>query len=392
MFSHFVKRSLHDLVRSPRLAEVVGRERAINDDARLEAATHWLMRSIDVCEGRASSKGYRFLRGWMPPYPETSGYIIPTLLVLGRETGQTGEYAKRARAIGEWLLSLQQPSGGFLGGELGAHAGEDVFDTGMILLGLNALIHEFRDDAILAAACRAGDFLIASMDADGCFVRNLHHGLLHAYNVRAAWSLVALGKLTGNEHYAGAGVRNARWTRAQQNAAGFFDNNGFKKDGNANTHGTAYVMRGLLQIYELTGDRENLDSVLKAAIALQAAHDRRGWIAAELGPDWDYLSSHICLTGYAQLAIIFYRLDQLTGELSFGRTADQLLRDVGQTQDLHDQSKPHFGAIAGSFPIYGRYAPLQYPNWATKFFVDAHIAKRHVARGQQRHPLQLYGG
>ena len=26
---------------------------------------------------------------------------------------------------------------------------------------------------------------------------------------------------------------------------------------------------------------------------------------------------------------------------------------------------------AGSFPVWGRYAPLQYPNWATKFLADA---------------------
>ncbi|MGF1595582.1 MAG: hypothetical protein ACFCVK_01410 [Acidimicrobiales bacterium] len=29
------------------------------------------------------------------------------------------------------------------------------------------------------------------------------------------------------------------------------------------------------------------------------------------------------------------------------------------------------GAIKGSHPIWGRYAPLGYPNWATKFFLDA---------------------
>jgi hypothetical protein len=27
-------------------------------------------------------------------------------------------------------------------------------------------------------------------------------------------------------------------------------------------------------------------------------------------------------------------------------------------------------------PIYGSYAPLQYPNWATKFFIDALLAKQ----------------
>jgi hypothetical protein len=32
--------------------------------------------------------------------------------------------------------------------------------------------------------------------------------------------------------------------------------------------------------------------------------------------------------------------------------------------------------VAGSFPIWGRYAPLSYPNWAAKFFVDALLLER----------------
>jgi hypothetical protein len=262
----------------------------------------------------------------------------------------------------------------------------------MIVLGLNALVHERKDEGALGAARRAGEFLLSSMNSNGCFVRHLSHGILHTYNVRAAWGLMALGRLAGESRFVEGGERNARWTLAQQNAAGFFDNNAFKKGGNANTHGTAYVMRGLLQIHELTRDAAFLASVVKAARALQARYAQEGWIAAELGPDWAYLSSHICLTGYAQLAIIFYRLHQLTADPSYRRTADLLLNDVGRTQILKDSSKPYFGAIAGSFPIYGKYAPLQYPNWATKFFADALMAKRQVDRGEGRLPFQLYSG
>jgi hypothetical protein len=43
--------------------------------------------------------------------------------------------------------------------------------------------------------------------------------------------------------------------------------------------------------------------------------------------------------------------------------AEQLVVAVARTQDLRTPSAPYFGAIAGSFPIYGRYAPLQYPSW-----------------------------
>ena len=36
------------------------------------------------------------------------------------------------------------------------------------------------------------------------------------------------------------------------------------------------------------------------------------------------------------------------------------------------------GAVAGSFPIYGRYCRFQYPNWATKFTLDAQMYEKHL--------------
>jgi uncharacterized protein YyaL (SSP411 family) len=269
----------------------------------------------------------------------------------------------------------------------------DVFDTGMILLGFNALIHETGNQSVREAARKAADFLVSSMDERGCFVHDLSHSILHSYNVRAAWGLVAYGKLTHKNQYLEAGIANARWTLSQQNQLGYFANNAFKRGGNANTHGIAYVMRGLMQINELVADRECFQGVVRAANALRALYREQGWIAAELGPHWQYLSRHICLTGYAQLAVVFFRLFQMTGDQSYRWTADRLVDDVASTQDLRRPSAPHYGAIAGSFPIYGRYAPLQYPNWATKFFIDALIAKQQVVRGQRDLvPLQLYGG
>jgi hypothetical protein len=41
-----------------------------------------------------------------------------------------------------------------------------------------------------------------------------------------------------------------------------------------------------------------------------------------------------------------------------------------QTRDFKETSDT-LGAIPGSFPIWGRYEPFAFPNWATKFFCDA---------------------
>ncbi|WP_420903910.1 hypothetical protein [Candidatus Magnetaquiglobus chichijimensis] len=44
------------------------------------AAVQWLIRTSAPCDGRGFAHSLHFVRGWMPAYPETSGYLIPTLL------------------------------------------------------------------------------------------------------------------------------------------------------------------------------------------------------------------------------------------------------------------------------------------------------------------------
>jgi len=41
------------------------------------------------------------------------------------------------------------------------------------------------------------------------------------------------------------------------------------------------------------------------------------------------------------------------------------------------------GAVKGSFPVSGGYAPHQYLNWAAKFFIDANLLEQRVRRSEQ---------
>ena len=136
------------------------------------------------------------------------------------------------------------------------------------------------------------------------------------------------------------------------------------------------MLRGLLEIHRLTGDKAMLEAVRLSADKVVSLYGGRRKIAANIGSDWDYLSNHICLTGYAQLAIILFRLFDLAGDENYLNTALDLVDGVAATQNITDRNAPHFGGIKGSLPIYGRYATLQYPNWATKFFIDALLAKK----------------
>jgi hypothetical protein len=38
------------------------------------------------------------------------------------------------------------------------------------------------------------------------------------------------------------------------------------------------------------------------------------------------------------------------------------------------------GAMPGSFPLWGRYEPFGFPNWATKYFCDAIMMEEEVGK------------
>lgn len=378
MILHFVWQSLKDGLEQA--SPLAPRRRLRDDAAHLDAAVGWLMRSIDAAGGTASSKAYRVGRGWMPPYPETSGYIVCTLLALWRERGED-RFRDTAVAIGDWLLSIQLPEGGFVGREQGVMGTPVVFNTGQILQGLVALDRELGGDHYRDAARRAARFLIACQDDTGCFVRHLSNDMIHCYNARTAWPMLELAALDGDDALAAAANANFDWVLTQQSDAGFFRNNGFKPGGNANSHGLAYVLEGLLGGHALTGRRDLLDAVARTADRLVRLYGIRKRIAAELDEDGRALSRHLCLTGYAQLAIVLFRLFPLSDDARHLNLGLHLLDDALHHQTMTGAGRPWHGGLKGSFPIYGRYAPLQYPNWAAKFLIDALMEKARVMSG-----------
>src|SRR5574340_475028 len=53
------------------------------DREHLLSAGEWLLRAQSVHSDGGYAHSYALARGWERPYPETTGYIIPTLLDLG---------------------------------------------------------------------------------------------------------------------------------------------------------------------------------------------------------------------------------------------------------------------------------------------------------------------
>ena len=80
----------------------------------LQSTANWLLKSINKGKG-GSCAHFSPLLGWSKPYPETTGYIIPTLLKLYNYYHDE-RFLVAASSTGEWLLSIQNKDGSWPGG------------------------------------------------------------------------------------------------------------------------------------------------------------------------------------------------------------------------------------------------------------------------------------
>src|SRR2546423_12198508 len=90
-------------------------------DAAVEQALSWLCRAQDRALPRDGgvARHFSLLTGWSASYPETTGYIVPTMLRCAADRGDDS-LRERARTMLDWLVSIQFPDGGFQAGTIGA--------------------------------------------------------------------------------------------------------------------------------------------------------------------------------------------------------------------------------------------------------------------------------
>lgn len=342
----------------------------------LNAALAWLCHAQDMREGHHDAggvaAGWSFEDGWLPSYPETTGYIIETFLEAARLLKRP-DLDHRAQRMIDWELRLQSVDGAFPG-----HFGEPgsqpvIFNQGQIMHGLIAgTVQSGRADC-LEAALKAGDWLVRQQDADGCYRSYEHHGVPHVYNTRAVWPLASLGDFAGRPDFVAAARRNLDWALTQQMESGWYRTNAFTPSRDPFTHTIAYAIRGFLESAVVLGEERYLASAVRAARGIMATQRHDGWLAGTYGDGWVPTAHYACVTGIAQMALCWIRLAQITGQHDFREAAGKAINYVKRTQRLDHREPTIRGGIPGSFPIWGAYSRFEYPNWAAKFFADALI-------------------
>jgi hypothetical protein len=343
-------------------------------ERHLAATADWLVRSIE--QGKGGSCAYFSpLTGWSRPYPETTGYLIPTLIALSQFLNDfDGE--GRALELGSWLLTLQAPDGWWHGGLHPPKGGvrPSVFNTAQILQGLIAL-HDLTDDERwLESAARGARWLAGGVALDGLWAEKDYRSLgTPSYYTYAAWPMLEVAVRRGDEtiRNAAEGVLGAILTRQRPNGA--FSRWAFSEGEPAFTHTIAYTLQGLIESAKLLGDWDTYGAPTQAALTalVRIGELENGRLPGRLDDDWVPAAGYVCLTGNAQTALCLLDWEARQRDPSLVRAAAALIDAVCAAQRLRVPLGALRGAVGGSAPIWGRYMVFRYPNWAAKYHCDA---------------------
>lgn len=274
------------------------------------------------------------------PYPEVSGYYIPTLLRWG--------YRDLAVSYAKWLCSIQHEDGSWYDTE---NENPYVFDTAQILKGLIAVRSILPEvDQNIREGC---DWLLGRINDEGRMTpaapvwgekEGICSELIHLYCITP---LRDAGELLGEERYSRAAAKTACY---------YIEN--FREeilDFHILSHFYAYIMEALCDLGEWELAREAMDK-----LAVLQRED--GSVPAYRDVDF------VCSTGLFQLAVVWYQLGE-------NEKADKALNYGTMLQN-------ESGGWYGSYPVvenaqvtdhrnYPTYLPTAEISWAVKYFLDA---------------------
>ncbi|MEO0410713.1 MAG: hypothetical protein AAF221_02580 [Pseudomonadota bacterium] len=340
----------------------------------IDAGLDWLKRAQDQSKSADGgvARHWSYLSGWAPSYPETTGYIVPTLLEQA-DIRADPELGARAKRMLNWLVSIQFGNGGFQGGMIGQEPKVPVtFNTGQILLGLAAGA-KLWPDRYLEPMRKAANFLSTSQDDDGCWRSQPSPFAAiddKTYETHVSWGLFEAARIEKNSQWITAATRQVDWAITHQKSNGWMDYCCLSDKTAPISHTLGYALRGFMEAWRFTGHVRFLKAATLLASGLRGRLEEDGRLPGAFRADWSPAIPSSCLTGAVQIAHSWLMLFEDTGEadwLDAGKRANAWAR---RTIDF-EGSETIRGAVKGSYPCDGSYCRFEYPNWATKFLIDS---------------------
>ena len=352
-------------------------------DAVIEAGIQWLGRAQDhsASADGGVARDFNLVKGWATSYPETTGYIVPTMIDYGKSQNND-EAIERARRMLDWLVDIQLDDGGFQGGRIEAKPVVSVtFNTGQILLGLASGVATFGEK-YRAPMRAAADFLVNSQDDDGCW---RSHPTPFAepgekvYETHVSWGLFEAERVDPNRGYGECGLKNARWAMSWQRDNGWFDQCCLDQPEAPLTHTIGYNLRGLVEAYRLSKEEDILHACIRNADGILKLVTKEGYLPGRIDANWNAAAKWVCLTGSAQIAHSMLYLFLFTGKEKYKQAGMALNKYVRRTVSI-DGEPDIRGGVKGSYPVDGDYGRLQYLNWAPKFLIDSLMMEQDISQ------------
>ena len=275
----------------------------------LDAAAQWLLRSVETSRVKGSaafySRFYRPIRGWGKPYPETTGYLIPTFVKYGQRC-QRPEFVSLALEMATWIISLQHEDGSLPAGFGGKPHKPSVFNTGQMIFGLLKAYTISAEESFLSAASRAAQWLASVQEDDGSWTRyGYHTGFSPSYYSRVAWPMLMVWQLTGEDNLRLKAKKSLVFISSRQHdRLKSIRDCGFKPGSAAFTHTIAYTIRGLLESSQLIeGGKKYWEIGEQAAMLIFRRFELKNQLAGRFSDDMKGDYRFTCLTGNCQMAL-----------------------------------------------------------------------------------------
>ena len=372
-----------------RVLSLAKSEISYENEGRARAAVDWLLLAQRASPDDGVSQGYFPLsegNAWRNSYPETTGYIITSLLDYGAAVGDD-EVIQAALKMADWEIEVQITSGAVQGGVVCSPEEQTpaAFNTGMVTDGWMTAYEHSGDDKYLRSAYRAASFLSEDLAESGFFRSNgefVRGGEVKTYTCLCAWPMYRLALAKDDDTIKASAIRCIEAALLQRNDCGWFKNNCLSHSNLPLTHTIGYALQGIFEVGVLAGRQDFVEAVELSLEGALSSMGEDGYLAGRLNDKWEPGVDYVCLTGSAQLAVICFRFAEALGVERFLGTGIKLLNFVKATQLMESSNINLIGAIAGSFPLMGEYMMGGYPNWATKYYLDALILQKNVFSGR----------
>ena len=394
--SNFFKRLKNFFFRKIKIRQIENNQEKflreeINKDFNKNLHLHldWLKKAQDMSIDNGISRGYSLIQrdtdkenslGWQPSYPETSGYIMGSLLEAGTYLSDN-DLLNRSRLLSNYLLSISKDYK-VKGGHLFKDENYSVFDTAQVIKGLLNFYEFSKKKKYLNRALECSKYLleqevIINGKKTGKFkTSSISKSLIYQendlFNIYITQALIHLFKLTENNEYIDLTKRILDYSLSHQKDNGFFSKNDFNYLDRSLTHNIGYVLEALVDCGIYFKDENILN---KAEIAINNIKvDENGFLSSRYREDWSYGNNKSsCLVGNAQIVLTMLKLYKITKDKDLLNKSLKILFFSQKSLKLNESEFSNKGGVYGSFPINGDYQPFEEINWGAKYYVDVYL-------------------